>query len=180
MGRTDFEDEIRAHGPATVRGGPEDAAVVLVLDPAGEAPHAGLPATWRPLAEQVNVVWSRHPAARRTGKTAEELLAPLASTHRQVHLVGCARTALTAVAVAVEHRDVVASVVLVDPPWAAQDTDPDAARVARAASALNVPVRQVHTSRHACDQRADPPMPIGHPEVVRVVAALLAETALPG
>lgn len=172
--RTDFDAAIRAVGPAVVHKGPRHAPAVLVLDPAGEAKHDRLPATWRTLANRVHVVWSRQSALRREGLTEEDLLVSMEPDHHDVHLVGCGPTALPAIALGVRRRDLIASVVLVDPIAA------EVERIATAAADLDVPVRQLHTQPGSTAQRAEPPMLIGHPEVVRAVADLVADTTRTG
>ncbi len=63
---------MHAEGPVEVRKGPLEVAAVVVLDPSGEGKHGGLPATWRPLTEDVGVVWCRLPAIRAAGEEAVE------------------------------------------------------------------------------------------------------------
>lgn len=112
--RTDLTTaDVRAAGPAVVRSGPADAQTVLVLDPWGEAKHAGLPATWRPLTEDVHVVWWRLPAAARAGLTNGALTGELADVEGPVHVVGADDAAPLALSLAAHHLDQVRSVVLV-------------------------------------------------------------------
>ncbi|WP_433271908.1 hypothetical protein ACQPZF_14405 [Actinosynnema sp. CS-041913] len=77
--------EAKPSGPSVVWAGPSGAPVVLVLDPAGAAPHGELPATWRPLTEHLRVVWCRLPVADEPLHEAEAVLADLAD--QEVHLV---------------------------------------------------------------------------------------------
>jgi hypothetical protein len=164
-------ETVRADGPSMVAKGAEHGPVVVVLDPSGEAKHGELPATWRPLTEDIGVVWWRLPSARRSGQTGDRLLADLPGSHDRVNLVGVHDAALLTLSLAVDHRDLVRSVVLVDPPWPAEDR-----------SALDgvmgepeLVVRQVRA-----DVSGDR-LPVGHPDVVAAVVRELvsADVELP-
>ncbi len=158
-------DETRAEGPSTVREGPDDAPTVLVLDPAGEAKHDRVPATWRPLTEQLRLVWCRLPASVRQGDTGHELAREFREAPTGLHLVAGGAAARPALTLAMGCAQWVRSVVLVDPPHA---DDPELRVLADELGALHVPVQLVlTTSDH------DAPLPLGHPEVVAAVVQTL-------
>lgn len=152
--------EPRAEGPALVTVGPDQAATVLVLDPAGEARHRRLPATWRPLARHVGVRWYRLPAADR-------LRRPLPEPTGRCHLVAGGSAAAAALDLADDHPDAVESVLLVGPTEVDPDTDPgldpDIGEPAR------YPVTVIRGD-------GDHPTPLGHPGVVEQVVRTLVET----
>ncbi|MEU4806167.1 hypothetical protein [Actinosynnema sp. NPDC023587] len=100
--------ETEPSGPSVVRSGPTGAPVVLVLDPAGAAPHGELPATWRPLTEHLRVVWCRLPVVDEPLRAAEDVLAELAG--QEVHLVAGAAAGADVGELANRHRDQVRSV----------------------------------------------------------------------
>ncbi|GAA1339487.1 hypothetical protein [Saccharothrix algeriensis] len=95
-------------GPSVVWAGPSDAPVVLVLDPAGAAPHGELPATWRPLTEHLQVVWCRLPVTDDPLREAEVVLAELRD--RRVHLVAGAAAGADVGELADRHREQIRSV----------------------------------------------------------------------
>ncbi|RKT54022.1 hypothetical protein [Saccharothrix australiensis] len=99
---------IETEGPSVVWAGPSDAPVVLVLDPAGAAPHGELPATWRPLTEHLRVAWCRLPVADDSLREAEAVLADLRG--RDVHVVAGAAAGSGVGDLANRHRDQVRSV----------------------------------------------------------------------
>lgn len=80
-------EETRTHGPAVVWAGPDDAPVVVVLDPAGVGLHGDLPASWRPLAEHLRVMWCRLPASDGSWREVDEALSGFAARGERVHLV---------------------------------------------------------------------------------------------
>jgi len=80
-------EETRTHGPAVVWAGPEDAPVVVVLDPAGVGVHGDLPASWRPLTEHLRVMWCRLPASEEPWREVDEALSDFGSRGVRVHLV---------------------------------------------------------------------------------------------
>lgn len=135
------------------QGGP----TVVVLDPSGDAKHDELPATWRALAEQVEVVWWRLPAAERDTRSAG-----LLDGIDRTYLVGAGSAALLTLSLAVSHRAQVRCVVLVDPPWPVADLP----YVRRIVSHRSLPIEQVDT--------ASGDLPIGHPDVVSAVVRALA------
>ncbi|HEX3647874.1 MAG TPA: hypothetical protein VHV49_05565 [Pseudonocardiaceae bacterium] len=156
--------EPRAAGPAVVRRGPSTGPTVVVLDPHGDARHAELPATWRPLAEDVRVVWWRLPAATRQGSTIEALAEQLTAAQEPVHLVGAGDAALHAVLLAARCRALVRSLVLVDPPWPAGSPLGDLG---------SVMVQHLVTGERGA--------PLGHPDVVAaVLEALVSADLWPG
>ncbi|HEX4723920.1 MAG TPA: hypothetical protein VH333_15495 [Pseudonocardiaceae bacterium] len=152
-------ETVRADGPAMVVKGPDHGPVVVVLDPSGDAKHDELPATWRPIAEDIGVVWWRLPSARRASQKGGRLLADLPGGHDRVHLVGVHDAALLTLSLAVDHRDLVRSAVLVDPPW----PEHDSSAVGRIVNDPGLVVREVRTD--AAGDR----LPIGHPDVVAAV-----------
>jgi pimeloyl-ACP methyl ester carboxylesterase len=160
---TTVTESVRADGPAMIVKGPGHGPLVVVLDPSGEGKHDELPATWRPLTEDVCVVWWRLPSARRTGRMGDQLLADLPGEPALVHLVGVNGAALLALSLAVRHNDVVRSVVLVDPPW----PEHDMSAIGRIVNDPQLVVQQVRTDGDG------PALPIGHPEVVRAVVRAL-------
>ncbi|EIE99509.1 hypothetical protein [Saccharomonospora glauca] len=179
------DDEVRGAGPSVVWQGPEHAPVVLVLDPAGEAKHDTLPATWRPLAEHLRVGWFRLPAEVGDAPSVEDVMG---DGSERVHLVAAATAAEAALRLAEEHADRVRSVVVVDPaPMAAGearvdsagsyadwwDSDTAAARQRLLARGVRVAAFVSRESDPAV--RVEPPVPLGHPDVVgRVVQLLLS------
>jgi hypothetical protein len=158
-------ETVRADGPAMVVKGPDHGPVVVVLDPSGDAKHDELPATWRPLTEDVGVVWWRLPSALRAGSTGDRLLDYLPGHHDRVYLVGVHDAALLTLSLAVGHRDLVRLVVLVDPLW----PEHDLSAIGRIGHDPEPAVRQVRT-----DGTGDR-LPVGHPDVVaEVVQALVS------
>lgn len=191
------EDEVRAQGPSVVWQGPEDAPVVLVLDPAGEAKHDTLPATWRPLAEHLRIGWCRLPAGSGDTPSVEDLLR---GVRQRVHLVAASTAAEPALRLAHDHAGHVRSVVAVDPaPVSEAGTEPgtepgagggggpapgsgstdwwDEAtdRRRRDLRAHGVRVAAFVSRETDPAMRLEPPVPLGHPDVVgRVVQLLLS------
>jgi hypothetical protein len=175
MVTTTSSDDARAAGPVLVRKGPRNAPIVLVIDPAGEAKHDELPATWRPLAEHLDLIWCRLPASLRQGVRTSDLIATLDTTvPRRVHVVAGGLAVAPAIALAAAHLDVVASMVLVDPPADLRD---GVAELADQISAEGTSVRLLvgdHAGPH------EPPLPIGHPDVVQAVVRTLIESDVDG
>ncbi|MBV9314494.1 MAG: hypothetical protein JO100_12345 [Pseudonocardia sp.] len=172
MDRTANIDRTRAEGPVELHKGPVEVAAVVVLDPSGEAKHGGLPATWRPLTENVGVVWCRLPAARRVGLAGDRLLPNLANGRQQIHLVGVGSAGLLAVALAMSHRDLVRSLIVVDPPWSAHDL----AEVWRFIDDDKLLIYQIETTTQAVsgiDGDTHATLPIGHPDVVQAIVQVL-------
>lgn len=161
--------DVRADGPAVVRKGPAHGSAVVVIDPSGEGKHDELPATWRPLAEAVAVVWWRLPAAARVGMDGDAVPAELTDGLAPVYVVSRGDAALLAVSLAAQRRDVVRGVILVDPPWQDEslssvgDTTP------------SVTVHHVVTGQSGHDRDG---LPLGHPDVVRAVLGTLLATEI--
>jgi pimeloyl-ACP methyl ester carboxylesterase len=161
------QERVRADGPAVVRKGPAGQPAVVVLDPRGDAKHGELPATWRSLAEDVEVVWWRLPTMVREGRDVGSLIADLAVDGR-LYLVGAGDAALLTLSLAGQYRAGVVSVVLVDPPW---PDDVEAGQ--RLVDDPSLQVAQVWTD-------PEDMLPIGHPDVVRaVLLALLSADLTP-
>lgn len=180
MRRATDTGQARAQGPAEVRGGPVEVAAVVVLDPSGEGNHGGLPATWRPLTEDVGVVWCRLPAVRRLGLAGDHLLPRLAGGRQRIHLIGIGSSALLAVALAMSHRDLVRSLIVVDPPWPGEDL----AAVRRLRDEDGLAMHQIETTNETesgVEAGNTASLPIGHPDVVHAIVRVLvsADAGLP-
>ncbi len=180
MNRTTQTEQLRAEGPAEVRKGPLEVAAVVVLDPSGEGKHGGLPATWRPLTEDVGVVWCRLPAIRRQRLAGDHLLTELAGGRQPIHLVGVGSSSLLAVALATANRGRVRSLIVVDPPWSADDLRD----MVRFIDEDTLIVRQIETTAKAAPDIGSGPdttLPIGHPDVVAAIiqVVLSADASLP-
>ncbi|TNC27003.1 hypothetical protein [Amycolatopsis alkalitolerans] len=176
-------DPMRAGGPAVVTEGTLGGPIVLVLDPAGEAKHAGLPATWRAHLDSWRVVWCRTPVEGGLG-TANEILADAAA--KSVHVLTSGPIADEVLRLAEAHPTAVRSVLLVDPGatgfveagdgadaderW---EADSEQRRVALARSGVDVRVI-AHSSGGERD-RIPAPLPLGHPDVVSAVRNSVAE-----
>lgn len=132
---------------------------MLVIDPAGEAVHDGIPATWRELANSVRVVWLRAPAAPEWKSTVDIVL----ERHRGdnepalLDVVSSGPIAAEVIDLVRGHEDLVHSVLLVDPEV---EVDAPFARV-------------IARSDDSADDRIPAPLPLGHPDVVTAVAAEL-------
>ncbi|MFD4672090.1 hypothetical protein ACFWNN_20325 [Lentzea sp. NPDC058450] len=149
----DFDEPSRAAGPGVVADGPAGAATVLVIDPAGEALHDGIPATWRPLSETVRIVWLRVPAAPGWKSTVDTVLTRHRDDTRTVlDVVTSGPIAADVLDLVAGHPDLVRSVLVVDP---------------------EVPVEATFAQviPHTNDVVA--PLPLGHPDVVSGVVAAL-------
>lgn len=160
----DFRDSVpRAAGPRVVWAGPEQGPALVVIDPSGAAKHDDLPATWQPLAEHYQIAWCRVPATIRTIDDIEDALESFADRQSRVDIVAGGLVCEAAVAVADQYRDVVRSVLLVDP--------------GPISPTPHVTVHVIALSHGGPDDRVDPPLPLGHPTVVDAVTRTLAETA---
>ncbi|MCE7006968.1 hypothetical protein LWC34_29680 [Kibdelosporangium philippinense] len=164
----------RARGPAVVWAGLDRGPALVVVDPAGEARHATLPATWRPLAERFQVAWCRVPASGGALWDVEDVLETLAQEQVQADLVASGTVSDAAIALAAQFGATVRSVLLVDPgpgernsPTLSSDRGVAAGRMR-----IRVVARSVRDHRN----RVEPPMPLGHPDVVGGVLTALAET----
>lgn len=177
-----MEETNRATGPSAV-GEVRDGPVVLVLDPAGEAPHGTLPATWHELTAQRSVLWCRL-ATEGALERAEELLSDPDTGANQIDVVASGPLADTAFDLVARYPDPVRSLLLIDP--AATDVDhasgdPASAAIADARWAQrveprfgemerhNVLVRIVAHSYGGSRDRIGPPLPLGHPDVLGAV-----------
>ncbi|WP_409181171.1 hypothetical protein F9C11_32475 [Amycolatopsis sp. VS8301801F10] len=174
-------DPVRAEGPPVVTAGRTGAPRLVVLDPAGLAKHDGLPATWRPLAEDHEILWYRIPVEGAWRESAEALAAPQRSD-----LVTSGPLAADALRLAAEHAGSVRSVLLVDP--AAEGvTSPGDAAVADEAwlarhdaeiAALRESGVEVEVLAHSADDPDDQvpsPLPLGHDWVVGALRETLAK-----
>ena len=149
----EFDEPSRAAGPGVVADGPAGAPTVLVIDPAGEANHNEIPATWRPLTEHLRIVWLRVPAAPGWKSTVDTVL----TRHRDdtttvLDVVASGPIAADVIELVAAHSDLVRSVLLVDPEVA-----------------VDVPF--AHVIHHTNDTPA--PLPLGHPDVVQGVLEAL-------
>lgn len=131
---------------------------MLVIDPAGEASHDEIPATWRELADRLRIVWLRVPAAPEWKSTVDKVLDKHRDDPRTVlHVVTSGPVAADVIDLVRHHEDLVRSVLLVDPE--VEVHEPFAHVVVR--------------SHGGPDDRIPAPLPLGHPDVVfNVVKAL--------
>ncbi|MGW4485386.1 hypothetical protein ACWEOE_16300 [Amycolatopsis sp. NPDC004368] len=166
-------DPVRARGPALVTAGPRGARRLLVLDPAGEANHDGLPSTWRPLTDEYEIVWCRLPVDGAAREAASALSEP-----RPVDVVASGPFAGEALRLANEYRDHVRSVLLVDPAAEGVVSPGDAGTAdetwladhGNEVAVLRDAGIDVDLLAHSSESdRLPAPLPLGHP---RVVAAL--------
>ncbi|WP_431879738.1 hypothetical protein [Amycolatopsis sacchari] len=177
-------DPVRADGPAVVTEGTPDGPIVLVLDPAGEAKHDGLPATWRDQLGSWRVVWCRVPAdGALTG--ADELLSDPPGAGK-VHVVTSGPCTDEALRLAEAHSGTVRSVLLVDPGASGyvEAGDGEAAdehweeqteQRRWALTRSGVDVRVVAHSTGGPRDRIPAPLPLGHPDVVAAVQQSIAD-----
>jgi pimeloyl-ACP methyl ester carboxylesterase len=150
----------RADGPPVVWTGPELGPALVVIDPTGAAKHAELPGTWHRLAETHQIAWCRLPASRKSLEDIEDVLESLAERRPPVvAMVASGDACPAAVALAGQFDDLVKHVLLVDP-------TPDTPE-----SGLTTVVAR---STHDDLDRVAAPLPIGHPDVVAGVVAVLA------
>lgn len=157
----------RAEGNPVVWAGREDGPALVVVDPAGTARHDELPPTWDQLAAHFQVAWCRVPASRQSIEDLEDVFETLADRQSSANLVASGEACESALALAREYHDIVTSVLLVDPPDGEEelpggDIEGD------------VEVRVVARSRPGPDDRVEPPLPLGHPEVVAGLVTALA------
>lgn len=155
-------DRIRADGPAAVTEGTLDGPIVLVLDPAGEAKHEGLPATWRGRTRAWRVLWCRVPAEGGLGAADEVLADP--PGNGVVHVVSGGSAAGLALRLAEEHVGAVRSLLLVDP------ADDEAGGTAERHRRLRASGVAVEVYPHSPGETEVVPLPLGHPDVVVAVA----------
>ncbi|CCH29505.1 hypothetical protein ABZ816_15855 [Actinosynnema sp. NPDC047251] len=175
---------VAERGPGVVWHGPEGRPVVVVLDPAGEAPRGDLPPTWRPLAERLRIAWCRLPAEAAGFPDVDEVLDGRAD---RVHVVVGGRATAPALAAAADRADVVRAVLVVDPvddradgsgaSWWEQDAVP----LRRRLDEVGIAVRCFVSGDDDPAVRVDHPVPLGHPDVVgRVVEFLAAHEVVDG
>lgn len=143
--------------------GREDGPALVVVDPAGAARHDELPATWDRLAAHFQVAWCRIPASKRSLEDLEDVFETLAERRAPANLVASGTACEPALALARQFGDIVTSVLLVDPP----DTDETLAD-------SDIEVRVVARSHPGPDDRVEPPLPLGHPDVVAGLTTALA------
>jgi hypothetical protein len=154
----EFDEPSRAAGPGVVADGPAGAATVLVIDPAGEAVHDAIPATWRDLTDRLRIVWLRVPAAPEWKSTVDKVL----TMHRDdvqpvLDVVTSGPIAADVVDLVRHHENLVRSVLLVDPEVDVQEPF----------------ARVLLRSPGGPGDRVPAPLPLGHPDVVfGVVEAL--------
>jgi pimeloyl-ACP methyl ester carboxylesterase len=152
----------RAGGAPIVWAGQENGPALVVVDPAGEAIHDELPATWRRLAEHFQVAWCRTPASDRSLEDVEDVLETLTERQASANLVASGDACPAAIAIARQFADMVSAVLLVDPVDDDTDTLAD----------TDIEVRVI--ARTHPGDRVDAPMPLGHPDVVEGLVAALA------
>lgn len=176
-------DPVRAGGPAVVTEGTPDGPIVLVLDPAGEAKHEGLPATWRDELDSWLVIWCRVPSEGGLGG-AEQFLTDPPGNRKTVHVLASGLCADEALRLAEAHPEAVRSVLLVDPgasrlgeagddvdeKWE-QDNEQRRWELTRS----GVDIRVVARSSGGARDRIPAPLPLGHPDVVTGVKTAIAE-----
>ncbi|MFF5987548.1 hypothetical protein [Prauserella flavalba] len=165
--------EPRAEGPALVWAGENGAPVVLVLDPLGEAKHEEIPPTWNEIAGDRHVCWCRLPVEG--GLTeAEELLADPAALGSPVDLVVSGPNAFEGLDMAARHTGTVRSVLLVDPE--SHSLHDGENRMSTRRSELEdagIMVAVVARTFEGDRDRIGPPLPLGHPDVVKEVHSSL-------
>lgn len=164
----------RAEGPSAVFEGPQDAPTVLILDPSGAAKHAAVPATWRGLARSRRLIWCRLPADGSLSE-AEELLADPDGLHGPIDVVTSGPAVATVVDLLSRHTGTVRSLLLIDPGGGVGD-DSEPATVTRRREELReagVTIETVAQSPGGTRDRVEPPMPLGHPDVLDAVERAL-------
>ncbi|WP_436498812.1 hypothetical protein [Actinokineospora sp. HUAS TT18] len=163
-------------GPAVVWRGDRGAAdVIAVLDPAGEASHGELPATWRPLSERVLVGWVRLPADG-AGVAAVGAALPMFDG-RHTHIVTSGPAVELALWLTAAHQ--ITTFLAVDPePCDGSLACVDGPTRARWWDALPERDAAVHAGVAVHSFYSDPldlhspaPAPLGLPEVVSLVTA---------
>ncbi|MBP2325774.1 hypothetical protein JOF56_006159 [Kibdelosporangium banguiense] len=165
-----------------VHQGPKNPlGTIIVLDPIGAASHGALPATWRELTDRWTVVWCRLPVEDSAWQLAEFLQ----GVTGPVDVVAAGASSVAALAIGGRHCEVVRSVLLVDPAAGGIPVDGATAKVAdemwmkREAAVIDalalegVNVRVIAHSFQGDRDRRDPPLPLGHPDVVSVLRAQL-------
>lgn len=168
------DEPARAEGPSVVFEGQEDAPTVLVLDPAGAAKHAAVPATWRKLAESRRLIWCRLPADGSLSE-AEELLADPDGLRAPIDVVTSGPAVPTVVDLLSRHADTVRSLLLIDPGGGVGDASEPASVTSRREELrkAGVTIETVAESPGGTRDRVEPPMPLGHPDVLDAVERAL-------
>ncbi|WP_051899304.1 hypothetical protein [Sciscionella sediminilitoris] len=152
--------------PTMIRAGPESASLILVLDPAGEASHGELPATWRPTVRHTRVVWYRL-ARRGIHQLLQDTeLEQLLGGADRVHLAAAGAATEPALAFAATHTAIVRSLLLVDPRISAPPAEPDEDFIRRWAALLKASGIRVRVSHPHHVRPATEVAPLGLPEVV--------------
>lgn len=181
---TEDLDSPRAEGPSVVWEGKSGARAILVLDPAGAAKHDEVPASWRDIAAARQIVWCRLPADGSLSDAAD-LLADPSALGAAVDVVTSAPATETVLDLVSRHPETVRAVLLVDPAahgvaleeakaineqWE-QQTRATRAELGQA----GVRVEVVAHSTVRDDDRVEPPLPLGHPDVVAGLRSALAQ-----
>ncbi|WP_020659600.1 hypothetical protein [Amycolatopsis benzoatilytica] len=176
-------DPIRGDGPPLVTAGQPGARRLIVLDPAGSAKHDGLPATWRPLADDHEILWCRLPVPGAWDKCAEVLAEP-AGPLRLSDLVASGPVATEALRAAARFPSALRSVLLVDPAAEGVVSPGDAAAEDQAWFAKHgneiavlresgTEVRVIAHSTETPDDQVPAPLPLGHGRVVQALRETL-------
>jgi hypothetical protein len=153
----------RAEGAPVMWAGQEDGPALVVVDPAGTAKH-DLPPTWHELAEHFQVAWCRTPASERSLEDIEDVLETLSERRVPANLVASGEACPAAIEIARQFADIVSSVLLVDP------IDDDTGALAD----IDIEVMVIARSHDGPDDRVEPPLPLGHPDVVAGLVTALA------
>jgi hypothetical protein len=126
-----------------------------------------VPATWRPLAERFQIAWCRVPTSGGSLWDVEDVLETLAQDQIQADIVASGTVCEGAITLAALFDATVRSVLLVDPgPVEPGDRLPATAEV---------PTRVVARSMGGDRDRVEPPIPLGHPDVVDGVITALED-----
>lgn len=171
-------DPVRAEGPPLVTTGRPGAPRLVVLDPAGAAKHDDVPATWRPLADDHEILWCRLPVTGAWDACARVLAEPGPRTD----IIASGPEAGDALRLAGEQQATIRAVLLVDPATARYDTaEADDAWLVRngdqvaALRDAGVEVEVIAHSSDDPDDRIPAPLPLGHPRVVEALRKALDE-----
>lgn len=181
-----YDPSPRTSGPPIVSGGAASGSAIVVFDPAGVAKHDDIPVSWQPLLDAHSVVWCRLPTPGALGESAREI-DRLADRDAVVDVVTSGPAAETVMDFVRPRAHQVRSLLLVDPA-APDDRFPveeaelaDALWEERARSRIaeleqsGVTVRVIAHSTGGSRDRVDPPLPLGHPDLVEVIAGAVAE-----
>jgi len=162
-----FAEPVRARGPVLVWEGPRNAEAIVVLDPTGAAKHGELPATWRPLAGRRQVVWCRLPAVHGPFDELADVLSEIAGQVGPAWVVTSGPVAREMIGRVSELGDLVRAVLLVDPEMTVLSD------IEGLADTIGVHIEVVARSRPGLRDRVEPPLPLGHPDVVSPVARIV-------